>query len=66
MDTEQCVLGAENKTRIIGLEKAIVHIEYNVEKLTNCYSRRPTWGVVVAITTLVGAVSTMALYIITH
>lgn len=41
-DTEQCVLGAENKTRIINLEKAVDEIKVSVTRLCNHFSNRPT------------------------
>jgi tetrahydromethanopterin S-methyltransferase subunit G len=56
--TEECVLGAENKTRIINIEKAVDKIATSVEKLTNCYSQRPTKAVLVAITILAGLLGT--------
>ena len=53
---EKCVLGAENKTKIENLEDnfddfkievraSVAHISDNIEKLTNCWSKRlPLWA----------------------
>lgn len=56
--TEECVLGAENKARIINLEKLYERMINSVDELTNHYSQRPTRGVLVAITALTGLLGT--------
>ena len=62
-DTEQCPLGAENKTRINYLEGDIKEIkvdikgiEVSMSKLANHYSKRPSWFISLVITGLVGLV----------
>ena len=40
--TEHCILGTENKVRIINLEKAIDEIKDAITKLANDYSHRIT------------------------
>ena len=56
--TEECVLGTENKTRIINLEKAVDKIAISVDKLTNHFSGRPTRAFLVVVTILAGLLGT--------
>jgi len=69
--TEQCVLGAENKTNIENIKDDIDEfkadmrrymesMDKSIEKLTNHYSGRPTWFVATLITVLVGMVVFLA------
>ena len=64
--TDPCILGAENKVRIDNLEKAVVRIETAIEKISNHYSRKPSWFVAILITILSNAVVILSMYIITH
>lgn len=76
MDDDKCVLGAENKANIDNLKEAldefkievrtdIKHINQCVEKITNHYSGKPSWLVLIIVSALLSAVSTMGMYIIT-
>lgn len=76
-DDEKCVLGAENKKDIENLTKAldefkvevradIKYINECVEKITNHYSGKPSWLVLIIITALFSIVSLMGMYIITQ
>ena len=56
--TETCVLGAENKTNIANLEKAIERIEDAVEKITNHFSQRPTRALLITIGIFAGLLGT--------
>jgi len=64
-DTEQCVLGAENKVRIEMLEKAIGKIEKNIDRLTNHYSKRPQWWVTILLTGLCTLCTGLIVYLVT-
>lgn len=65
-DTDQCVLGVENKTRIENIEEDIHEIKSDIKKLANDYSHRPTWFVSLIISALLTTVSLMAMWIITQ
>jgi len=65
-DTEQCILGTENKMRILNLEKAVERIENNIEKLTNHYSGRPSWPVTIVLISLITTLTNLAVWMITH
>jgi hypothetical protein len=54
VDTEHCILGTENKTRIINLERVVVEIKDAVQRLTNHYSNRPTNTLLRAVSVLCG------------
>ena len=56
--TEQCVLGAENKTRIDGLGKAVDRIESAVDKITNHFSQRPTRALLITVSIFTGLLGT--------
>ena len=71
--TEQCALGAENKTNIKNIKEDVNEfkadmrrymesMDKSVGKLTNHYSQRPTWFVATLITVLVGMVIFLAQY----
>ena len=65
-DSDKCVLGMENKTRINGMEKAVEKIEKCVIDLTNHYSKRlPTWATVM-ITILSSTVVGLGVYFLTR
>ena len=76
MDNKKCVLGAENKTNIENLKETldefkvevrtdIKYINQCVEKITNHYSGKPSWFVLIIVSALLAGVSTMGMYIIT-
>ncbi len=73
--TDPCVLGAENAANIKALKETledfrtevridIKAIQIGITKLTNHYSERPRWLVVLVITSLASFVCTLATYII--
>ncbi len=74
---DNCVLGAENKTNIDNLKETldefkvevrtdIKYINQCVEKITNHYSGKPSWFVLIVISVLLAGISTMGMYIITQ
>lgn len=75
--TEPCILGTENKIKIEGLEKMlgefkgevredINHIASCVNKITNHYSKKPSWAITTALIILSNLVVALALYVITR
>ncbi len=57
-ETEQCVLGAENRTNIQNLVKAVDRIEAAVEKITNHFSNRFTRATLIVFAVLAGLLGT--------
>ena len=63
-ETEQCILGVENKTRIDNLEKIMQEMKDCVKELTNHYSRRlPGWAtlLITLLSSLVTALLVLAI-----
>lgn len=56
--TEQCILGAENKTRIDNIETIIVEIKGDIRKLVNDYSHRPTQTMLRIVAIMAGLLGT--------
>ena len=74
--TEPCVKGVENEMNIKALKEtfedfrdytrdAVSEIQKCTTKLTNHYSKKPSWFVLIVISGLFTAVSAMGVYIIT-
>ncbi len=74
--TEPCVKGVENEMNIKALKEtfedfrdetrdAVSEIQKCVKKITNHYSKKPSWFVCSLITGLSTAVGVLAMYIIT-
>ncbi len=75
--TEQCVLGAENRTNIenvkdemdefkADMRRYMERMDKNIDKLTNHYSKRAPWSVVLLVSTLSSALVGTVMWIITH
>lgn len=64
--TESCTLGTENKGRIDNLEQSLARIEKAIEKISNHYSKRPSWFIAIFITALTNAITLLSMYIITQ
>lgn len=64
--TEPCILGTKNETRIDNLEKAVERIADDVDKITNHYSKKPSWFIAILITVLTNAIVVLSAYILTH
>ena len=76
MDNDKCVLGAENKTNLENLTKAldefkvevrtsVAGISDNIEKLANCWSKRlPLWAtfLVSGLFTVIGILVTVIVH----
>lgn len=74
--TEPCVKGVENEMNIKALKEtfedfrdetrdAVSEIHKCVKKITNHYSKKPSWFVLILISGLFTAVGAMGMYIIT-
>jgi len=65
-ETEQCILGAENKIRIDNMEKLLDEIKCDIRKLTNHYALRPQWWVAILLTFLCTVSGSLIVYLVTH
>lgn len=75
--TEQCALGAENKANIEGLEKSFIDFRQEIRddvdeirkcivKITNHYSKKPSWAILLTITALTNTLTGLIIYLITR
>lgn len=64
-DTDNCVLGNTNKTRIDIIEKTIVAVCEDIKEIKTTLLGRPTWFVTLLFSCMLSLITSLIIYIVT-